>query len=103
LNDCAGFVVPGNSALEYIRRLTGSENIFLAPNAVDIQLFSAQSATARMKAPRLRGKLGLPDRFLLYVGRLVRPKGVFDLLGAYASLEPQLRSELGLVFAGDGP
>jgi glycosyltransferase involved in cell wall biosynthesis len=53
--------------------------------------------------PRLRGEFGLPDRFLLYVGRLVRAKGVLDLLEAYASLEPQVRSELGLVFAGDGP
>jgi glycosyltransferase involved in cell wall biosynthesis len=102
LNDCAGFVVPGNSALEYVRRMTGSENIFLAPNAVDIHLFAAQSAAAMMN-PRLRGELGLPDRFLLYVGRLVRAKGVLDLLEAYASLEPQVRSELGLVFAGDGP
>ena len=102
LNDCTGFVVPGNSALEYVHRMTGSENIFLAPNAVDIHLFSAQSAAARMN-PRLRGELGLPDRFLLYVGRLVRAKGVLDLLEAYASLEPQVRSELGLVFAGDGP
>src|SRR5439155_14382039 len=102
LNDCTGFVVPGNSALEYVHRMTRSENIFLAPNAVDIHLFSAQSAAARMN-PRLRGELGLPDRFLLYVGRLVRAKGVLDLLEAYASLEPQVRSELGLVFAGDGP
>ena len=102
LNDCTGFVVPGNSALEYVRRMTGSKNIFLAPNAVDMHLFSAQSAAARMN-PRLRGEFGLPDRFLLYVGRLVRAKGVLDLLEAYASLEPQVRGELGLVFAGDGP
>ena len=103
LNDCTGFVVPGNSALEYVRRMTGSEHIFVAPNAVDIHLFSTQSATALMKGPRLRGELGLPDRFFLYVGRLVRAKGLLDLLEAYASLEPQVRSELGLVFAGDGP
>jgi glycosyltransferase involved in cell wall biosynthesis len=102
LNDCAGFVVPGSSALEYVRRMTGTENIFIAPNAVDIHLFSAQSAAARMN-PRLRVELGLPDHFFLYVGRLVRAKGVLDLLEAYASLKPQIRNELGLVFAGDGP
>jgi glycosyltransferase involved in cell wall biosynthesis len=32
----------------------------------------------------------------------VPEKGVFDLLEAYAKLESSLRSELGLVFAGDG-
>jgi glycosyltransferase involved in cell wall biosynthesis len=103
LNDCTGFVVPGTSALEYVRQMTASDNIFVAPNAVDISLFSAQSEAARIKAPRLRGELGLPDRFFLYVGRLVRAKGVLDLLEAYASLEPRLRCKIGLVYVGDGP
>jgi glycosyltransferase involved in cell wall biosynthesis len=33
---------------------------------------------------------------------LVPEKGIFDLLEAYAKLESDLRSEVGLVFAGDG-
>jgi glycosyltransferase involved in cell wall biosynthesis len=41
-------------------------------------------------------------RFILFAGRLVPEKGVFDLLDAYARLESGLRSEVGLVFAGDG-
>jgi glycosyltransferase involved in cell wall biosynthesis len=36
------------------------------------------------------------------VGRLVPEKGIFDLLEAYAKLERSLRSEVGLVFGGDG-
>jgi glycosyltransferase involved in cell wall biosynthesis len=36
------------------------------------------------------------------VGRLVPEKGVFDLLAAYAKLDSCLRSEVALVFAGDG-
>src|SRR5208282_4883231 len=44
----------------------------------------------------------LPRRFLLMVGRLVPEKGVFDLLEAYVKLESGLRSEVGLVYAGDG-
>jgi glycosyltransferase involved in cell wall biosynthesis len=36
------------------------------------------------------------------VGRLVPEKGIFDLLESYAKLEGDLRSEVGLVFAGDG-
>jgi glycosyltransferase involved in cell wall biosynthesis len=103
LNDCNGFVVPGKSALAYVREMTGSQKIFVAPNAVDTKLFSAQSDLARTRADRLRGELGLPDRFFLYAGRLVKAKGVADLLEAYASLEAGLRGDLGLVFAGDGP
>ncbi len=34
---------------------------------------------------------------------MVKAKGVFDLLEAYGRLAPELRSEVGLVFAGDGP
>jgi len=33
---------------------------------------------------------------------LVPEKGIFELLAAYAKLESALRSEVGLVFAGDG-
>lgn len=102
LNDCSGFVVPGNSAFEYVSRMTHSESIFIAPNAVDNELFSARSQVAAMNRTRLRGQLGLPDRFCLYVGRLVRAKGVTDLLQAYAALSPEIREQLGLVFVGDG-
>lgn len=102
LDDCSGFVVPGKSAFGYVSRMTGSENIFVAPNAVDNDLFSARSHAAEIGRTRIRGELGLPDRFFLYVGRLVRAKGVIDLLHAYAALAPQIREEVGLVFAGDG-
>src|SRR6202035_4244612 len=50
-----------------------------------------------------REALGLPPRFFLYAGRLVREKGVFDLLHAYSTLQPELRKNVGLVFVGDGP
>jgi glycosyltransferase involved in cell wall biosynthesis len=44
----------------------------------------------------------LPDRYFLYVGRLVEEKGVFDLLAAYARLDENTRSKVGLVFVGEG-
>lgn len=103
LDDCSGFVVPGKSAFEYVSQMTGSENIFIAPNAVDNDLFIARSTAAVARSTRLRGELGLPNRFCLYVGRLVRAKGVTDLLQAYAALDPEIREQLGLVFVGDGP
>jgi glycosyltransferase involved in cell wall biosynthesis len=103
LDDCSGFVVPGKSAFDYVSQMTGSENIFIAPNAVDNDLFTARSQAALAKSARLRGELGLPDRFCLYVGRLVRAKGLTDLLQAYAALNPEIREQLGLVFVGDGP
>jgi glycosyltransferase involved in cell wall biosynthesis len=100
---CDGFVAPGKAAGEYLRMLGApAESIFTAPNAVDNDFFAAQAAAVRREPDSFRKKFGLPQRFVLFVGRLVPEKGVFDLLQAYAKLESGLRSEVGLVFAGDG-
>lgn len=103
LHRCSGFVVPGRSALEYVRTHGAKENsIFIAPNAVDNELFSRGAERARRNEAALQKELGLPGRYFLFVGRLVREKGVFELLRAYASLNQDLRREFGLVFVGDG-
>jgi glycosyltransferase involved in cell wall biosynthesis len=103
LRRCAGFVVPGQSARDYLlAQKIREERIFVAPNGVDNDLFGSLAAEARKDANANRRRLGLPDRYVLFVGRLVPEKGIFDLLCAYARLEEQVRQELGLVFVGDG-
>ena len=103
VKSCNAFVVPGKSSFAYVRTLGASEQaIFTAPNAVDNAFFATQAENARAHADEFREKMKLPSRFILFVGRLVPEKGVFDLLDAYAKLESGLRSEVGLVFAGDG-
>jgi len=104
LRGCDGFVVPGKSSREYLLRLgVAAEKIFTAPNAVDIDRFAAGARIVRDKAEQVRHSLGLPLRYFLFVGRMVRSKGIFDLMEAYGLLAPELRSELGMVYAGDGP
>jgi glycosyltransferase involved in cell wall biosynthesis len=103
LERCDAFVVPGVSAHEYLQtRGIKSEAIFTAPNAVDNDFFRDHAVAARRRPEALRKELGLPARYFLFVGRLVQPKGVFDLLSAYAKLDPQVRKTFGLVFAGSG-
>lgn len=100
---CHGFVVPGKSAFEYLRLLGApADTIFIAPNAVDNAFFATRAASMKRQPSVFLQALGLPARFILFVGRLVREKGVFELLEAYAKLDRGLRSEVGLVFAGDG-
>ena len=103
LEKCSGFVVPGRSAQEYIQSHNVREEvIFTAPNAVDNELFASASAAARQSAAQRRLELALPGHYFLFVGRLVREKGVFELLSAYAKLEESVRQDVGLVFVGDG-
>lgn len=104
ISRCDAFVVPGKSSTEYVQSFNISPaNIFVAPNAVDIAYFSQKSAEARAAEHLYRQKLGLPERFFLYVGRLVKEKGVFDLLTAYGRLPHKIRNETGIVFVGNGP
>ena len=92
-----------DASFEYLRSLgSPAASILTAPNAVDNNWFATQAENARAHAAEFREKLDLPSRFILFVGRLVPEKGIFDLLEAYAKLESGVRSEVGLVFAGDG-
>ena len=103
MDGCNGFVVPGRASAEYVKSYGRQDSeIFVAPNAVDNERFSRGAQAARDRAGS-RNLLGVPQRFFLFVGRLVKAKGVFDLLEAYGQLAPELRAEWGLVFAGDGP
>lgn len=104
LQRCSGFVVPGRSAREYLlAQRIKAERVFTAVNAIDSRRFEAAAALARERAAQIRAELKLPSRYFLFVGRLVREKGVFDLLSAYAKLDPLLQEQVGLVFVGDGP
>jgi len=101
---CDGFIVPGTSARNYVREMAvAGKRIFTAPNAVDNDLFASRARSARTNEARVREKLRLPLRYFLFVGRLVKAKGVFELLEAYGSLNTELRSQIGLVLAGEGP
>jgi 1,2-diacylglycerol 3-alpha-glucosyltransferase len=100
---CAAFVVPGKSSLNYLINLGIPEKkVFTAPNAVDNVLFSKLADSARRDESREGGRRRFPSRYFLYVGRLVKDKGIFDLLDAYARLDAGIRSEVSLVFAGTG-
>jgi glycosyltransferase involved in cell wall biosynthesis len=102
-NLSTAFLVPGISARDYLLALrVPAAKVFFAPNAVDVEFYSARAAQARASADAVRSRFNLPQRYFLYFGRLVREKGVFDLLDAYSALDDHSRSQIGLVFVGDG-
>jgi glycosyltransferase involved in cell wall biosynthesis len=103
LSLCRAFVVPGKSSLQYLKDLgIPDQRIFTARNAVDIRLFAGLAEEARRDEFQVRARRSLPLRYFLCVGRLVRAKGVFDLLEGYAQLDDTTRAKIGLVFVGDG-
>jgi glycosyltransferase involved in cell wall biosynthesis len=102
IRGCDGHVVPGTASRRYVAGY-GVEDarIWMAPNAVDNDFFTAGADRAR-ELVGIRADLGLPERYFLVAGRLVREKGVFDALEAYGRLSPDVREEVDLVFAGSG-
>jgi 1,2-diacylglycerol 3-alpha-glucosyltransferase len=103
LHLCKLFVVPGRASLDYLKGFgILSDRIFTVPNAVDTDLFSRMAEETRNREQQTRSELSLPPRYFLFVGRLVRAKGVFDLLQAYEQMDPEVRREVGLVLVGDG-
>jgi glycosyltransferase involved in cell wall biosynthesis len=103
MRSCDAFLVPGSASKQYLVDLGAApDQIVLAPNAVDVRLFSAGANHARENDAAIRSKWQLPRRFFVFAGRLIEYKGIFDLLDAYAQLPAELRREIGLVYVGDG-
>lgn len=97
------FIVAGKSSFDYMRSFGAEDNrIFTAPNAVDNTFFEGQTELNLRDETKLREELRLPQRFFLFVGRLVAEKGLFELLEAYGKLPEDIRAKIGLVFVGDG-
>jgi glycosyltransferase involved in cell wall biosynthesis len=79
----AGFIVPGKASRAYVRSLGVPENaIFIAPNAVDLEIFSTGVREAHANREALRRELDLKGTVVLYVGRFAPEKGLDVLLDA---------------------
>jgi glycosyltransferase involved in cell wall biosynthesis len=102
IRNCSAFAVPGKSAFEFVTSMgVPAERIHHAPNAVDNQRFANLAAEVRERKAQRRTELGLPPRYFVFAGRVTREKGVFQLMQAYTQLEPELRSQVGLVLVGE--
>jgi glycosyltransferase involved in cell wall biosynthesis len=80
----AAGLATGSQAARYLTHYGLSpDRIRLVPNTIDVAAYGAAAAAARARDAELRATWGLPDRFVLFAGRLVEDKGVLDLLAAY--------------------
>ena len=100
IRDCSAFIVPGKSSLEYVK-LMGLRKMRSSPPPTQLTLIFSSRRRSGSSGCRHASKEPATAFAVFPVrGRLVHEKGVFDLLEAYGKLKPELRSEIGLVFAG---
>lgn len=98
----SGSIVPGKASKNYLLSMGVPEKkIWIAPNAVDSGFYASASAQAKKNKNKIKIEKGLPEKLLLYVGRLDPEKGLLDLLQAYAEIKQEMKG-LGLVLCGDG-
>jgi glycosyltransferase involved in cell wall biosynthesis len=88
---------------EHVRRFVAGirgrdDDVFVAPQAVEPDLFGRSVSDSEVRSFRERHALGAGP-LALYVGRLVEEKGVGVLVDAW----PHVRSDATLVLIGDGP
>ncbi|HET8978747.1 MAG TPA: glycosyltransferase, partial [Solirubrobacteraceae bacterium] len=92
-------VAYGEHARRFVGRVRGhDEDIFVAPQSVEPELFARPVTPAQIAAFRREHGLG-DGPLVLYTGRLVAEKGIEVLARAW----PQVRGEATLVILGEGP
>jgi glycosyltransferase involved in cell wall biosynthesis len=96
----AGLAV-GSAARRYLEAYgLARDRVRILPNTIDVAEYGRAAEAARQRSTDIRRELRLPDRYILFVGRLVEAKGLPELLAAHASLGPDRPQ---LLVAGEGP
>ena len=91
----------GSAAARYLTAYgIPPERIRIVPNTIDVAGFGERAAAARTYSARIRRERGLPERYVLFAGRLVEVKGIEELIDARRLLGDSAPE---LVVAGEGP
>jgi glycosyltransferase involved in cell wall biosynthesis len=96
------YIAYGTASKRYLQALGAlNDRIAVAPNTIDVNAWATTTTCAEVA--RLREGLGLTGRLVfLYVGQLIRRKGVDLLLSAFSQVR-QHYPQCALVIAGAGP
>lgn len=98
-------LVGGKAHREYLAELGFPEEWMWEPHSVvDNAFFVKEKKSVLSQDPRVwTRRLGVPDDYFLYVGRLAGEKNVMTLLQAYEVYRRRHKDGWGLVVLGDGP
>jgi 1,2-diacylglycerol 3-alpha-glucosyltransferase len=99
--------VGGSSSGQYLHQLgIPQERIVFGYDVIDHGTFLHRAAQNQANIKAIQQKWDLPERYFLFIGRLVKEKNVRTLLDAYASYANALGTESvpwNLVICGNGP
>ena len=95
---------PGEDGCQFaIKYGARPERVYRATHTVDIKSYDPVLMRVNAERGALRKKLGLSGVTFLFVGRLLKDKGLDHLLGAFATVQKQYAGETSLLLVGDGP
>jgi len=100
----AAFLLPlGKFQAEYLIRYGAKvKDIYYFPNIPDVDFFIEESNRYRNKKNALKKELGIKTQYIvLYVGRLVKEKGLFTLLKAFKEIKSSYE-DVTLLIVGEG-
>ena len=96
--------VGGRAHREYLERLGfPGDRVWEGYEVVDNDAFQRGAQAARVSEKTLRARMGLPERYFLFVGRFHPRKNLERLLDAYQCYRATEPGGWGLVLVGDGP
>ena len=95
------YLVYGTKAKEYLEYFGAKTNdIYISTNTVDMNYFQIKAIECRNKDNFKKIRKKYPKHLFLYVGQLVKRKGVIQVLKALNFLQDP---EIGLLIVGSGP
>lgn len=95
------YIAPGTKAKEYLEYFGAKpENIYISTNTVDMNYFRSKVFHYREKKNFFRERKKYPKILLLYVGQLIKRKGIKSVLETLAVLKDP---EIGFLIVGNGP
>ena len=95
------YIAYGTKAAEYLEYMGApSERIHVGVNTVDMDWFRNSVKKHRATAALQQKRARYPKVLLLYVGQLIRRKGISQILKALKNLDD---SDIGLLIVGSGP